>query len=115
MHATGADMRLALRIVVLAAAFATANCQVARAKESVLRQQLWEMRAAIDTYQDDHSALPPTLDVLVAKNYLRSIPIDPITNSASTWRLIRDRHQGRTVRSGSDRVSPLMGTRYSDW
>jgi general secretion pathway protein G len=97
------------------AALATANCHVARTQEAVLRQQLWEMRAAVDKYHDDYSAFPSTLDELVAKNYLRSIPVDPMTDSASTWRLMRDRHQGRTVRSGSDRVSPLLDTRYSDW
>ena len=36
----------------------------------------------------DDNAYPETLDALVAKKYLREVPIDPITDSATTWQVI---------------------------
>jgi general secretion pathway protein G len=118
-------MRIACRIGIAVAALAAASCHdIARAQESVLMQQLFEMRTAIDKYHADSSELPPTLDALVAKDYLNAVPIDPMTDSASTWRLTRTGHRppypaGATgvsdVHSGSDRVSPLNRTKYSDW
>jgi general secretion pathway protein G len=58
-----------------------------RAKESVLRENLNVMRDAIDKFHGDTGAYPTSLDQLVARRYLRSVPVDPITESNQTWRL----------------------------
>lgn len=55
------------------------------AKESVLLENLYLMRDAIDKYFADHDAYPDTLDALVKKRYLRAIPVDPLTQSAHSW------------------------------
>src|SRR6266545_4974820 len=56
-----------------------------RAEETVLQENLALMRDALDKHYADAGRYPSTLDELVAKRYLRSIPKDPFTQSASTW------------------------------
>lgn len=54
-------------------------------KETVLKQNLRVLRESIDQFFSDKGRFPDTLDELVEARYLRSIPVDPITESASTW------------------------------
>lgn len=56
-----------------------------RSKETALRQTLAVTRDALDKYYGDNGKFPDSLDVLVSKRYLRSLPVDPITESNSTW------------------------------
>ena len=56
-----------------------------RAEEAVLQQNLSLMRDALDKHYADAGKYPTSLEELVAKHYLRSIPKDPFTQSASTW------------------------------
>ncbi len=58
---------------------------VKRAREAVLREDLHTMRSAIDSFTVDKEQAPQTLDDLVQAGYLKSIPIDPVTNHADTW------------------------------
>src|SRR5512132_3158518 len=56
-----------------------------KSKEAVLKQNLRVMREAIDQHYADREKYPETLEELVSKKYLRTIPPDPITESATTW------------------------------
>jgi len=56
-----------------------------KAKEAVLRTDLRTFRDVIDQYYADKGKYPETLDVLVEDDYLRLIPVDPMTKSADTW------------------------------
>lgn len=56
-----------------------------RAEEAVLQENLTLMRDALDKHYADAGKYPSSLEELVAKHYLRSIPKDPFTQSASTW------------------------------
>ena len=56
-----------------------------RAEEAVLQQNLALMRDALDKHYADAGKYPGTLDELVSKRYLRSIPPDPFTRSPGTW------------------------------
>src|SRR5205085_7761468 len=58
---------------------------VVRAKEAVLRQDLYQMRQAIDQYTLDKFKAPQALDDLVSAGYLKNLPKDPFTNKADTW------------------------------
>jgi general secretion pathway protein G len=58
---------------------------VDRSKETVLRQSLGVMRDAIDKYHADNDRYPETIEELVTKRYIRALPVDPITESATTW------------------------------
>ncbi len=56
-----------------------------KAKEAVLRQDLSVMRDAIDQFHADTGSYPLSLDELVERQYMRRIPIDPLTESDMTW------------------------------
>jgi general secretion pathway protein G len=58
---------------------------VTRAKESVLKEDLFRMRDAIDQYYADKGKYPASIDALVSEGYLRKVPEDPITQSSDTW------------------------------
>ena len=59
--------------------------RVKRAEEAVLKENLTLMRDALDKHYADAGSYPKTLQDLVAKHYLRSIPKDPLTQSDATW------------------------------
>lgn len=61
---------------------------VERSKEVTLRQSLNVMRDAIDKFYTDNGRYPSDVADLVEKRYIRSIPVDPITESAGTWVLL---------------------------
>ena len=91
-------------------------------KEAVLKQDLYQMRTAIDQYTKDKSEAPQQLKDLVNAGYLNHIPKDPFTNSATTWIELREDIIGLSqypfgisdVRSGSHEVSS-DGSRYDTW
>jgi len=96
---------------------------VTRAKESVLKEDLFRMRDAIDQYYADKGKYPAALGDLVSEKYLRTIPVDPFTNSTETWRTILSEPDPTNataepgvydVRSGSE-LQGLDGTKYADW
>lgn len=60
-----------------------------RAKESVLRENLRQIRIAIDDFKTDKGRLAKDLDELVETKYLLKLPLDPITEAAHTWRLVQ--------------------------
>lgn len=59
--------------------------RVRRSEEAVLKENLNVMRDALDKHYADAGKYPHSLDELVAKRYLRALPSDPFTQSASTW------------------------------
>jgi len=56
-----------------------------QAREVALRQDLQQVRLALDQFKADQARYPTTLDELVSKRYLRSVPVDPITGRTDTW------------------------------
>ena len=58
---------------------------VQKAREAVLREDLHTMRSAIDSYTVDREQAPQGLEDLVQAGYLKSVPLDPMTNRADTW------------------------------
>ena len=59
-----------------------------KARESALKDNLFEMRKAIDNFYADKQRYPSDLNELVP-NYLRKIPKDPLTN-AEDWETVQD-------------------------
>jgi general secretion pathway protein G len=57
--------------------------RVRRAEEAALQENLSVMRDALDKHYADAGRYPKTLDELVSKRYLRSIPNDPLTQQPS--------------------------------
>ena len=91
---------------------------VDKAKEVVLKEDLVQMRKAIDQFYADRGQYPQRLEDLVERNYLRRIPQDPITESAATWIIVPPREPGLSgvfdVKSGAQGTA-MDGTTYSDW
>jgi general secretion pathway protein G len=114
---------MALIVILASIGLAVYTNSVTRAKESVLKEDLFRIRDGIDQYYSDKGKYPATLQDLVSDKYLRSIPVDPFTNSADTWREIPSEPDPNNptaqpgvydVRSGSERTA-IDGTKYADW
>ncbi|MFA6148781.1 MAG: type II secretion system protein [bacterium] len=60
----------------------------AKARESVLKENLFALRETLDQFYADKGKYPDTLDELVSTGYLRQIPKDPITKSERTWTVV---------------------------
>ena len=96
---------------------------VTRAREGVLKTDLFNVRDAIDQYYADKGQYPGTLDELQSSGYLRRVPDDPFTMSSSTWQTIPSEPDANNptaapgvydIKSGSD-ATALDGTKYADW
>ena len=90
-----------------------------RSKEVVLKQSLGVMRDAIDKFHGDSGHYPESLEELVTKRYLRKLPVDPITDSASTWVVVPMPDGGAIgkvydVRSGAEGRG-REGGKFRDW
>ena len=109
---------LAILALLLTLAVPRYFSSVERAKEAALKQDLNTLRESIDKFYADTGQFPRTLDDLVEKKYIRKLPVDPITESATTWLLvapepplegdIADIHSG-ALGAAKD------GTQYADW
>jgi general secretion pathway protein G len=89
-----------------------------KTRETILADNLRNTRLVIDQYYSDTGRYPDSLDQLVEKKYLRSVPLDPITESSSTWVLVapEDGASGGVydLRSGAQGVD-RSGKAYVDW
>ncbi len=74
-------------IILLSVALPTYQRSVQQARETVLKENLFQMRRSIDQYAADKGKLPQTLEDLITAEYLREKPVDPITEKAE-WKEI---------------------------
>lgn len=114
---------MAIISILIAIAVPLYQKSLLRTKESLLKNNLFTLRTVIDEYTYDKQKAPQTLDDLVNDGYLRAVPLDPITNSSQSWRLVMEDAVTSVdqtmpgiydVRSGSDQKS-LEGTPYAEW
>ena len=89
-----------------------------KSKEAVLREDLFQLRDAIGKYYGDKGKYPESLEALAAEKYLRKVPVDPITESATTWVVVapEDPQKGGVydVKSGAQGKSS-DGSVYAEW
>ncbi len=109
--------------IILSLAIPIYQKSLVRARESVLKNNLFTMRTVIDEYTYDKQKAPQDLRDLVDAGYLRSIPVDPMTGRSDTWRTVQEDSLASVnqtepgiydVKSGSDQKS-LEGTPYAEW
>lgn len=97
-----------------------------KAKEAVLKENLFILRKLIDQYAQDKGKYPASLQALVQDSYIRAIPVDPMTGQAATWVEVRELPSPEDpmlteipgvidVKSGSENKSPLDGSPYNTW
>jgi len=119
------ELMIVMVVIGLLAAIAIPSYthNVLRANEAVLREDLYTMRGAIDSYTVDKQKGPQTLDDLVQCGYLKFIPKDPITKRTDTWVPVQgdalittdQTDPGITdIHSGAQQTSS-EGTAYSTW
>lgn len=91
---------------------------VENSRETVLRENLTLTRQALDKYYGDNGKYPDGLDMLVSKKYLRSLPLDPITSSNTTWIIVppdvAEKGGVFDVKSGA-LGQARDGSEYKDW
>jgi len=109
---------LAIVALLLTIAVPRYYASLDRSKEAVLKENLYQLRDAISKYYADKGKYPQTLDALAADKYLRKVPLDPITESVTTWQLVapEDPQKGGVydVRSGAPGKA-LDGTDFATW
>lgn len=86
--------------------------------ETALRQSLAVMREAIDHHYGDLGKYPDSIQDLVTRRYLRSVPVDPITGLSDSWVPVAPPDAGkgrmRDIKSGAPGNS-RDGTAYASW
>lgn len=90
-------------IILLSVAFPTYQRTVQHARETVLKENLWQMRKAIDQFTADKGKMPKSIDELVEGKYLRERPVDPITET-NEWEEVQ----------GEDTLAPEAETGLKD-
>ena len=111
-------------LILVSVALPAYNQSIWRARESVLKQNLFAIRSVISQYTLDKQKAPQSLEDLVTAGYFKQIPNDPMTSRNDTWTVeeetdtimtadqqepgIYDVHSGSTA-IGSD------GTAYNTW
>lgn len=114
------ELLVALAIVGLITAIAAPRYfgNLERAKENVLKEDLYVLRHAIGSFYADRNRYPDTLKELVDEKYLRKLPVDPFTQSSLSWVVVpaEDPSMGivADVRSGAPNKG-RDGTWLKDW
>jgi len=109
--------------ILTTAALPTYRNATKKAREAVLKQQLYTMRDVIDQYFVDKGKYPDDLQALVTENYVRQIPVDPMTGTGDSWEIEMSEADPQNpeadsgvynVHSGSSDQA-LDGSIYSEW
>ena len=110
---------LAILALLLTIAVPRYFTHIERTKEATLKQDLAVMRDAIDKFHGDRGRYPESLEELVTLRYMRSVPVDPITDSSSTWKVLPPPDSDAKgsvydVKSGADGAG-VDGKPFADW
>jgi len=108
--------------ILLSIALPIYNQALVRARESVLRNDLFEMRKLISQYTLDKQKAPQSLEDLVSAGYIKQIPKDPMTNEAN-WEVVQEdilqtvdqQDPGISDVKSASSATSSDGTAYSSW
>jgi general secretion pathway protein G len=114
---------ISIMLILIAIAIPAYHQSIVRAKESVLKQNLFTLRSLISQYTLDKQKAPQSLDDLVSADYLKQIPTDPMTGAAD-WTVEQEEDTLMSVdeqEGGIDDVHSAStqigsdGTAYNTW
>src|SRR5215472_8532981 len=113
---------ISMILILLSIAVPIYNRSILRAKEAVLRQDLFSLRQVISQYTLDKEKAPQSLDDLVAAGYLRVIPPDPFTGTANwttdqedSLMAVDQQEPGIVDVHSASSQQASDGTAYSSW
>jgi general secretion pathway protein G len=117
------ELMIVISIIVILAVIAMPQYQksIIHARETVLRDNLYHLRKAIDLYAADKGKLAQSLDELVSAGYVREVPIDPMTNERDWTVVTGEDPSSLTSESGITDIHSASGdpssegTPYSEW
>jgi prepilin-type N-terminal cleavage/methylation domain-containing protein len=119
------ELVVVMAIIAVLASIATVGARnsVMLAREATLREDLFRMRDAIDQYYADKGKYPADLQALVTDQYMREVPVDPISRSRDSWQTIPAESDPMNpnaepgifnVKSGAEGTS-IQGEPYSEF
>jgi general secretion pathway protein G len=118
------ELMIVMSIIVILLGIAIPNYRnsIIRARESVLRDDLFTMRSVIDQYTLDKQKAPQSLEDLVSAGYLKTIPKDPLTNTTE-WTVqqedslmaVDQQEPGIVDVHSTSNTTGSDGTAYSTW
>ncbi len=118
------ELMIVMSIIVILMGIAIPNYRnsILRARESVLKNDLYTMRSVIDQYTLDKQKAPQSLEDLVSAGYLKTIPRDPMTNT-SDWDVqqedslmaVDQQEPGIVDVHSTSGATSSEGTPYSSW
>jgi general secretion pathway protein G len=119
------ELMVVMLIIAVLAAIAIPSylSSIKAAREAVLKEDLHVLRQAIDAYTSDKEKAPQSLDDLVQAGYVKTLPVDPMTHTSTTWVTATDQSLSNVdqtepgindVHSGSDQVGS-DNQPYSSW
>src|SRR5438105_13272204 len=113
---------ISLILILVSVSIPAYNQSILRAKESVLRQDLFQLRSLISQYTLDKQKAPQALDDLVQAGYIKQIPSDPFT-SQPNWQVeqedvllaVDQQEPGISDVHSASNTTSSEGTAYSSW
>jgi general secretion pathway protein G len=113
---------ISIMLILMAIALPMYNQSVLRAREAVLRQDLFTLRQVIDQYTLDKQKAPQALDDILQAGYLKRIPADPMTGQ-SNWEVVQEdvlqtaeqQEPGISDVHSASSATASDGTAYSSW
>jgi general secretion pathway protein G len=114
---------ISLMLILVSISIPAYNQSILRAKESVLKQDLFQLRSLISQYTLDKQKAPQSLEDLVSAGYIKQLPADPMTGQAN-WEVVQEEDTIMSADQQDPGISDLHsasnatssdGTAYSSW
>jgi len=113
---------ISLILILLSIAVPMYHQSVIKARESVLREDLFQLRQLISQYTLDKQKAPQALDDLIQGGYIKSLPNDPMTNLPN-WEVVQEdtllsvdqQEPGIIDVKSASGATSTDGTAYSTW
>ncbi len=119
------ELMVVMCIIGILAAIAAPNFKlgVIKAREAVLREDLYNFRTTVDQFYADQGKYPDSIEEIIDKKYLHNTPIDPFTGKNDTWVIVAPppAPEGTEIKGSVYDVhsgSKLVGTNnipYNEW
>jgi len=107
---------ISMMMILIAIAIPAYRMSIERAREGVLKQNLFTLRSLLSQYTLDKQKAPEALDDLVTAGYIKQIPNDPMTNKAD-WTVVQEDETLMSPDEQSGGIDDVHSAsdQYKDW